>query len=85
MEVTPSCWASAGLLSTSTLAIWTEPAISPASWSRTGPSCLQGPHQVAQKSTSTGTLAALIDESKFVVSRLEISSDAMGEALNPSS
>jgi len=27
----------------------------------------------------------LIDESKFVVSRLEISSDAMGEALNPSS
>src|SRR5690606_32739498 len=42
------CW------STSTLASTKAPPYSPASFSRIGPSDLHGPHQVAQKSTSTG-------------------------------
>ena len=41
-------------LSTSTLASTKAPPYSPASFSSTGPSDLHGPHQVAQKSTSTG-------------------------------
>src|SRR6266567_7302943 len=43
-----------GFSSTSTLAILSSPSFSPAISSRTGAIILQGPHQVAQKSTSTG-------------------------------
>ena len=46
--------ASSCSLSTSTLARRKAPPYSPASFSSIGPSVLQGPHQVAQKSTSTG-------------------------------
>ena len=77
MEVTPS-WAAKGwLVSTSTLQILTEPDISVASWSKTGPNCLQGPHHVAQKSTSTGTVADLMVDSNVVASRLSMRSEAI--------
>ncbi len=46
-------------LSTSTLASTNAPLYSPASFSRIGPRVLHGPHQVAQKSTSTGTSSDL--------------------------
>src|ERR1700676_1752275 len=48
-----------GLLSTSTLAIRTAVPCSFAISSKTGAIIRHGPHQVAQKSTSTGTFAAL--------------------------
>src|SRR5215813_13108514 len=38
-----------------TLTIRTAPAVARTVFSRIGPSCLQGPHQGAQKSTITGT------------------------------
>src|ERR1044071_6064253 len=44
-----------GLASTSTLARIQDPSASSASRSRTGPRALHGPHQPAQKSTTTGT------------------------------
>src|SRR5215207_4311675 len=46
---------SCGFFSTSTLASSTLPARASAARSSTGVSCLQGPHQSAQKSTTTGT------------------------------
>ena len=51
---TPSLVGVMGLSSISTLAIVNEPASSSEICSSAGPICLQGPHQVAQKSTSTG-------------------------------
>ena len=51
-----SCVDSAWLASTSTLASTQAPPASPASRSRTGDSCLHGPHHSAQKSTRTGTV-----------------------------
>ena len=47
---------SAWLASTSTLASTQAPPSASASRSSTGQSCLHGPHQSAQKSTSTGTV-----------------------------
>src|SRR5262245_13875029 len=46
---------SSGLVSEFTLTSVKRPPYSRSSFSRTGPSGLQGPHQGAQKSTSTGT------------------------------
>src|SRR5579871_1218877 len=46
-----SCW----FLSMSILTMRTAPLASFTTFSRAGPSCLQGPHQGAQKSTITGT------------------------------
>src|SRR5690348_107468 len=51
---TPNIPASCCSLSQSIFARRNPPAYSPASFSRIGPSVLHGPHQVAQKSTSTG-------------------------------
>src|SRR5262249_26473698 len=44
-----------GFLSTSTRTTFNLPLYSPEIWSTTGPYMRQGPHQVAQKSTKTGT------------------------------
>src|SRR5690348_1651994 len=54
---TPNMPASCCSLSQSIFASLNAPAYSPASFSRIGPSVLQGPHQVAQKSTSTGVVS----------------------------
>lgn len=52
--------------STSSLPIFTAwPLYSPASSSTIGPSNLQGPHQLAQKSTNTGTSASSTSVLKF--------------------
>src|SRR5262245_25213162 len=55
MLCTRNIWASRWLLSTSTLASTQAPLPSIASFSRTGESCLHGPHHSAQKSMTTGT------------------------------
>src|SRR5690606_3804610 len=55
----------AGLASTSILQTFSLPAYSSASSSRTGAIILQGPHQVAQKSTSTGPEAFRTSSSKL--------------------
>src|SRR5690348_17164505 len=54
---TPNMPASCCSLSQSILASVNAPPYSPASFSRIGPSVLHGPHQVAQKSTSTGVVS----------------------------
>src|SRR5271168_1743204 len=54
----PNRFESVGLLSTSTLTMRTAVPCSLAISSRTGAIIRQGPHQVAQKSTRTGTFAA---------------------------
>src|SRR5215468_8161429 len=48
------CWAISGFSSILTLTIRTAPLAARTVFSRIGPSCLQGPHQGAQKSTITG-------------------------------
>src|SRR5690606_9282004 len=52
---TPNACAIRGLASTSTFARTQLPPSAFASFSRTGDSCLQGWHQVAHRSTMTGT------------------------------
>src|SRR4029078_1278097 len=56
IETTWKSRAVAGFASTSILATVNCPAFSPAISSSTGAIILHGPHQVAQKSTSTGVL-----------------------------
>src|SRR6185437_1121012 len=56
--------ASAGFSSTLTLTTFRAPARSAASCASTGSTILHGPHQGAQKSTRTGTLA-LVSASKL--------------------
>src|SRR5712691_12139752 len=48
------CWAIWGFSSILTLTIRTAPLVARTIFSRIGPSCLHGPHQGAQKSTTTG-------------------------------
>src|SRR5271166_5375536 len=48
------CWAIWGFSSILTLTIRTAPLVARTLFSRTGPICLHGPHQGAQKSTITG-------------------------------
>src|ERR1700760_3048970 len=48
------CWAISGFSSMLSLTILTAPLVARTVFSRIGPSCLQGPHQGAQKSTMTG-------------------------------
>src|ERR1700758_5252531 len=48
------CWAISGFSSMFSLTIRTAPLVARTVFSRIGPSCLQGPHQGAQKSTITG-------------------------------
>src|SRR3954451_10249823 len=55
MPDTPKRRARPGSASTSTLAIFSLPSYSSASWSSTGATMRHGPHQAAQKSTRTGT------------------------------
>src|SRR5262245_66546811 len=62
----PNAAATEGLSSTLILARRNLPAYSSASFSRTGPKTRQGPHQGAQKSTSTGTSC---ERCKTVVSK----------------
>src|SRR6266851_4634568 len=50
----PSCPGIEGCLSMSILTSLTLPLAAWTTFSSTGPSCLQGPHHSAQKSTSTG-------------------------------
>ena len=50
-----SCWTRARFLSMSIFTSRTRPPAARTTFSSVGVSCLQGPHQVAQKSTSTGT------------------------------
>src|SRR5262245_30382920 len=54
MPRTPYLVGVVGFSSTLSLAMVILPPSSPASSSRAGPICLQGPHHSAQKSTSTG-------------------------------
>ena len=54
MDCTRSCPANTGFLSTSILTSFTAPLAASTAFSSAGPSVLQGPHQVAQKSTITG-------------------------------
>src|SRR5690348_14634991 len=54
---TPNMPASCCSLSQSVMSCVNAPPYSPASFSRIGPSVLHGPHQVAQKSTSTGVVS----------------------------
>ena len=56
MDCTAAAAAIRWLASTSIVASTKRPPYSPASRSSTGDSCLQGSHQVAQKSTTTGTV-----------------------------
>src|SRR2546421_12734912 len=49
------CCAISGFSSILSLTIRTAPLVARTVFSRIGPSCLQGPHQGAQKSTTTGT------------------------------
>src|SRR5882757_9327108 len=56
MDTTWKSRAVAGFSSTSIFATVREPAFSAAISSSTGATILHGPHQVAQKSTSTGVL-----------------------------
>ena len=54
MDLTPSCPAISGNSSMFILTSFTLPPAPLTTFSMTGVSCLQGPHQGAQKSTSTG-------------------------------
>ena len=65
-----------GLASTSTLTSMARPLSSRAARSNCGAIILQGPHQPAQKSTSTGSSVRLVTESKFA------SVNSMGEPSN---
>jgi len=55
IDLTPSWPAIWGLSSILIFTIWTRPADSPITFSSIGVSCLHGPHQGAQKSTTIGT------------------------------
>ena len=55
------CCASSWFLSMSILTSRTAPLASFTAFSSAGPSVLQGPHQVAQKSTITGTVLRGLD------------------------
>ena len=68
MDRTPNWPATSGFRSMSTLASTNLPPYSCASFSRTGLSIRQGPHQGAQKSTTTGTV-----EDRSMISRTKVS------------
>ena len=68
MLITPYWVASSGLWSMSSLHTFTSPAFSAAISSSTGASIRQGPHQVAQKSSSTGWVLCSTSASKFLES-----------------
>ena len=57
-----SCWTSARFLSMSILTSRTRPPAARTTFSSVGVSVLQGPHQVAQKSTRTGTSRRGLDD-----------------------
>lgn len=57
MDCTPKAWAVRGFLSTSTATNSTDPALSSTTFSKMGVKTRQGPHQAAQRSTTTGNVA----------------------------
>ncbi len=82
----PICPAMSGYLSMSIFASFTLPLAARTAFSRTGVSCLQGPHQVAQKSTSTGwclesSMTSFMKD--CVVTSLISPSMAAGAAISP--
>src|SRR3990172_7854495 len=60
-----NAWDRPGLASTSTLTTSTEPSYFAASFSISGATILHGPHQAAQKSTTTGRSDLRTSSSKF--------------------
>ncbi len=68
MACAPNRWDTCGETSTFTLTSLTRPARSRASYSSTGLTMRQGPHQGAHKSTMTGILAASATSPKVVSS-----------------
>src|ERR1700761_4952795 len=81
MDCTRSWPATAGFLSTSILTSLTAPLAASTAFSSAGPSCLQGPHQVAQKSTITGwSREASITSAMKVASDPSLTCDPEGAA-----
>src|SRR4051812_25942772 len=78
MLMIPNACESRGLASTSTLTTSTTPSYFAASFSISGATILQGPHQVAQKSTTTGL--SLLRTSASKVSSVATLISAMDEA-----
>ena len=79
MDRTPNWPATSGLRSMSTFASTNLPPYSRASFSRTGLSILQGPHQGAQKSTTTGTVRGSLDDLLAKVSETTSMTSGHGE------
>src|SRR6187549_3912298 len=75
-----ACW-SAGFASTSTLTTSTAPSYFAASFSISGATILQGPHQVAQKSTTTGLSALRTSSSNVAPARHEPGAAKHGKVL----
>ena len=80
----PNCWAMPGFSSVSIFASTTLPSRASAAFSRIGPSCRQGAHQGAQKSTTTGTSAdrctTAVSKSASLTS-ITVMGDRVGQAL----
>src|SRR5690348_2951165 len=76
MLITPNCPGTTGLASTSSLVTLTRPSYSPASSWTIGAIILQGEHQAAQKSTSTGMLES--STSALKVASVTVRGSAMG-------
>src|SRR4051794_33877285 len=81
MLMIPNACDSRGLASTSTFTTSTTPSYLAASFSISGATILHGPHQVAQKSTTTGLLLLSTIASK--VSSVAILISATGRLLSP--
>src|SRR4051794_6612673 len=81
MLMIPNACDSRGLASTSTLTTSTTPSYLAASFSIPGATILHGPHQVAQKSTTTGL--SLLSTSASNVSSVAALISATGRLLSP--
>ena len=67
IDITPNLDAASWLSSVAAFATINFPSYSFAIFSRVGPNIMQGPHQLAQKSTSTGVVEdfSITSDSKF--------------------
>src|SRR4029453_6479248 len=81
MLMIPNACATRGVASTSTLTTSTTPSYLAASFSISGATILQGPHQAAQKSTTTGL--SLFSTSASNVSSVACLISATGRLLSP--
>ncbi len=80
----PNFSATSGASSTSSLATFTRPAYSPARASMAGAIIRQGGHQVAQKSTSTGSIERSTSASKLALVRCKtLSLTGLSFSLDP--